>query len=83
MTSSSESGDNVGFGIVPYQPPQPPVVSEKGRMEARVIVYQGGRCNADFEQSEADRNVPAGLLPQPSIAGVLPGPSEEGITHQV
>ena len=83
MTSSSTLRDDAGFGIVPYQPLRPPIVSDKGRAEARVIVYRGSFCNADFERLEAGGNVPAGLLPQPAIAGVLPGPSEDETTDQV
>lgn len=83
MTSSSTFSDNPSFGLVPYQAPPPPIVSDKGRSEARVIVYQGGYCPADFEQWEGGWNVPAGLLPQPEIAGVLPGPTEDAVKEQV
>lgn len=82
MTSSSSHNDH-SLGIERYHAPKPPIVSQKGRAEARVIVYHGGLSQTEYEPWESCAQSPVGLLPQPEIAGVLPGPSEEAKPNQV
>eukprot|EP00892_Ulva_mutabilis_P006999 jgi/Ulvmu1/4671/UM002_0402.1 len=82
MTSSASFDEDTGFGLVLYEAPRPPIVSDKGRSGAQVIVYRAGVSHAEFEQAEGGGNVFAGLLPQPEIAGVLPRPSEEASTEE-
>lgn len=81
MTSSSSHNDH-SLGIERYHAPKPPIVSQKGRAEARVIVYHGGLSQTEYEPWESCAQSPVGLLPQPEIAGVLPGPSEEAKPNQ-
>lgn len=83
MTASSTHSNDTSSGIVLYQPPQPPIVSDKNRSEARVIVYHGRVDQTNFEQWEERVHESVGLLPQPEIAGVLPSPSDEAEGAQV
>jgi hypothetical protein len=63
--------------LVPYDPPQPPVITI--RNGAYVIVYRGSPCGTRVEGSgDAPRHglQVSGFLPRPSIAGVLPSPED-------